>query len=92
METTTKKKSFKIGTIRTGNFNGRDSIYISLGDTKNTNPDYVRRVEVIVRDGHNKVVHTQENGLIFLDDPRTFAKDPDKIPAFIRYDLKVSQK
>lgn len=93
METKVKKKSFRIGTLRTGEFAGKPSVYLSLGDMRNTNPDYNRSIEVIVRDSNGNVLHKQENGIIFLNDPRLIpGKDPDKVPDFIRYELNVSSK
>lgn len=89
---TSKKKSFKVGQLKTGEFKGKPAVYIELGNTRNSNPEYNYSVEFIVKDSKGAVVHKQENGLVFLNDPRTFAKDPDKIPAFVRYELNVSPK
>lgn len=88
--------TYRIGTLRTGEVE-RDgktvpSVYLALGDLKNTDPKYNHSVEVIVRDSTGKEVHRQTNGYINLDDPRTGKYPKPSTPAFIRYELKVTKK
>lgn len=91
------KKTYRIGTLRTGkakDIDGetRPSVYLALGDLKNTDPKYNTSVEVIVRDHLGNVVYQQQNGFINLDDPRTGKFPKPNTPAFIRYELKVSPR
>lgn len=59
-------KNINIGRIIENEY----GVSVALGN-KSDNPEYNLNVEVVVKDGHGKVLHKAVNGFINIQDPRT---------------------
>lgn len=67
-----KRKNQQIGTVmRKTHDNGRQSTFITLGNTRAKDPKWNYTVEFVVKDGNGNVIAKQTNGFVNVVDPRT---------------------
>lgn len=94
-----KAKYTKIGIIR----NSKDpeqakkrGPFISLGEATNSNPKYVRHVEVRVTDGEGNQLAYVKDGIITVQDPRNNPNRTEEqkaaIPAWLLKELFIVEK